>query len=83
MNKKSTVTIGDNNYDLPLIDGSIGPSVIDVTKLYGKSNYFTYDPGFTSTASCKSSITYIDGDKGECFYRGYPMDVLAEESNFL
>ena len=83
MNKKSTVTIGDNNYDLPLIDGSIGPSVIDVTKLYGKSNYFTYDPGFTSTASCKSSITYIDGDKGECFYRGYPMDVLAEQSNFL
>ena len=83
MNKKSTVTIGDNNYDLPLIDGTIGPSVIDVSKLYGESNYFTYDPGFTSTASCKSSITYIDGDKGECFYRGYPMDVLAEESNFL
>ena len=83
MNKKSTVTIGDNNYDLPLIDGTIGPSVIDVSQLYGDSNYFTYDPGFTSTASCKSSITYIDGDKGECFYRGYPMDVLAEESNFL
>ena len=83
MNKKSTVTIGDNNYDLPLIDGTIGPSVIDVSKLYGDSNYFTYDPGFTSTASCKSSITYIDGDKGECFYRGYPMDILAEESNFL
>ena len=83
MNKKSTVTIGDNIYDLPLIDGTIGPSVIDVSKLYGDSNYFTYDPGFTSTASCKSSITYIDGDKGECFYRGYPMDVLAEESNFL
>ena len=83
MNKKSTVTIGDNIYDLPLIDGTIGPSVIDVSKLYGESNYFTYDPGFTSTASCKSSITYIDGDKGECFYRGYPMDVLAEESNFL
>ena len=83
MNKKSTVTIGDNSYDLPLIDGSIGPSVIDVSKLYGKSNYFTFDPGFTSTASCKSSITYIDGDKGECFYRGYPMDVLAEQSNFL
>ena len=83
MNKKSTVTIGDINYDLPLIDGSIGPSVIDVSKLYGKSNYFTFDPGFTSTASCKSSITYIDGDKGECFYRGYPMDVLAEQSNFL
>ena len=83
MNKKSTVTIGDNNYDLPLIDGTIGPSVIDVSKLYGESNFFTYDPGFTSTASCKSSITYIDGDKGECFYRGYPMDVLAEESNFL
>ena len=83
MNKKSTITIGDINYDLPLIDGSIGPSVIDVSKLYGKSNYFTFDPGFTSTASCKSSITYIDGDKGECFYRGYPMDVLAEQSNFL
>jgi len=83
MNKKSTVTIGDNNYDLPLIDGTIGPSVIDVSQLYGDSNYFTYDPGFTSTASCKSGITYIDGDKGECFYRGYPMDVLAEESNFL
>ena len=56
MNKKSTVTIGDNNYDLPLIDGTIGPSVIDVSKLYGDSKYFTYDPGFTSTASCESKM---------------------------
>ena len=83
MTKKSKVTIKDKEFELPLLDGSIGPSVIDVTKLYSDSNFFTYDPGFTSTASCKSSITYIDGDKGECYYRGYPMDVMAERSNFL
>ncbi len=83
MTKKSKVTIKDKEFELPLLDGSIGPSVIDVTKLYSDSSFFTYDPGFTSTASCKSSITYIDGDKGECYYRGYPMDIMAEKSNFL
>ena len=83
MSKKSKVTIKDKEFELPLLDGSIGPSVIDVTKLYSDSSFFTYDPGFTSTASCKSSITYIDGDKGECYYRGYPMDIMAEKSNFL
>ena len=77
MTKKSKVTIKDKEFEMPLLDGSIGPSVIDVTKLYSDSNFFTYDPGFTSTASCKSSITYIDGDKGECYYRGYPMDIMA------
>ncbi|MAW01301.1 MAG: citrate (Si)-synthase [Candidatus Pelagibacter sp.] len=83
MTKKSKFTIKDKEFELPLLDGSIGPSVIDVTKLYSDSSFFTYDPGFTSTASCKSSITYIDGDKGECYYRGYPMDIMAEKSNFL
>ena len=62
---------------------SIGPEVIDIGKLYNEADVFTFDPGFTSTASCESSITYIDGDKGELLYRGYPIDQLAENSHFL
>ena len=63
--------------------GTIGPDVIDVANLYKETGCFTYDPGFTSTANCKSAITYIDGDKGELLYRGYPIDQLAENTNFL
>ena len=83
MSKKAKLTINNKEWDFPIINGSIGPDVIDITKLYASTKNFTIDPGFTSTASCESSITYIDGDKGECFYRGYPMDELAKKSSFL
>ncbi len=69
--------------DMPMRHGTIGPSVVDIAKLYKETGYFSYDPGFTSTANCASSITYIDGDKGELLYRGYPIEQLAEQSNFL
>ena len=83
MNKKATISIDGKNYDFPVLKGTVGPDTIDITKLYALSNNFTLDPGFASTASCESSITYIDGDKGECYYRGYPMAELAEKSTFL
>jgi len=69
--------------ELPIIDGNLGPSVIDVTKLYSQSGMFTYDPGFMSTASCDSEITYIDGDEGTLMHRGYPIAELAEKSDFM
>ena len=68
---------------LPVIDGTLGPKVIDVRKLYGETDMFTYDPGFTSTASCESKITFIDGDEGVLLYRGYPIEELAEHSDFM
>jgi len=68
---------------LPIIEGSYGPDVIDVQNLYRDTGMFTYDPGFMSTASCDSTITYIDGEKGELFYRGYPIDQLAQKSTYL
>ena len=74
---------GGNDYNLNIHGGSIGPSVIDVSGLYGSSGQFTYDPGFTSTASCKSSITYIDGEEGILLHRGYPIEQLAEKGNFI
>ncbi len=74
---------GGNDYSLNVHGGSIGPSVIDVSGLYGSSGQFTYDPGFTSTASCKSSITYIDGEEGILLHRGYPIEQLAEKGNFI
>ncbi|UDF02341.1 citrate synthase [Asticcacaulis sp. AND118] len=77
------VTVGDKVIDLPILKGSIGPDVIDIRKLYAQSDAFTYDPGFTSTASCESKITYIDGDQGVLLHRGYPIDQLASQSNFL
>ena len=83
MTKKATLIIDDKNYEFPILEGTEGPETIDITKLYSLTDKFTIDPGFTSTASCESSITYIDGDRGECFYRGYPMDELAEKSTFL
>jgi len=77
------LTIGDKTYEFPVMDGEVGPSVIDIRSLYAKTGLFTYDPGFTSTAACESAITYIDGDEGELLYRGYPIDQLAEKSNYL
>lgn len=82
-----TVTVTDNvsgkSVDFPILDSTHGPSVVDIKSLYSEFGYFTYDPGFTSTASCKSDITFIDGDKGILLYRGYPIDQLAEKSSFL
>ena len=82
---KATLSFSDNSpsVELPIYQGNIGPDVIDIRKLYGQTGMFTYDPGFLSTASCQSSITYIDGDKGELLYRGYPIEQLAENCDFL
>ncbi len=77
------LTIGDQVFEFPIMEGTVGPDVIDIRSLYAKTGLFTYDPGFTSTAACDSSITYIDGDKGELMYRGYPIDQLAEKSTYL
>ena len=81
--KTGKLTLGDKTYSFPMYDGTIGPQVMDVSKLYGQTGIFTYDPGFTSTASCESKITYIDGDEGVLLYRGYPIDDLAEHGDFL
>ena len=89
MNEKNSGTftlINDKTgekYTLPVIDGTTGPSVIDVRTLYGETDHFTFDPGYTSTGSCESALTYIDGDKGILLHRGYPIEQLAERSNFL
>jgi citrate synthase len=84
---KKAFTLTDNRsgktYDLDVLKGTTGPDVIDVRKLYSETGLFTYDPGFTSTGSCQSDITFIDGEKGILRYRGYPIDQLAEKSNFL
>ncbi|MHA3978618.1 citrate synthase [Halovulum sp. GXIMD14794] len=79
----ATLSFGDKTLELPMASPTLGPDVIDIRKLYAQGDVFTYDPGFTSTASCESAITYIDGDKGELLYRGYPIDQLAEQSHFL
>ncbi|HTT79159.1 MAG TPA: citrate synthase [Stellaceae bacterium] len=71
------------SFKLPVIDGAIGPKVIDIRKLYTETGYFTYDPGFMATAACRSSITYIDGDQGILLYRGYPIEQLASNSDFM
>src|ERR1700685_393859 len=73
----------DQTIELPVYKGTLGPDVIDIRKLYGQTGKFTYDPGFMSTAACNSAITYIDGDKGELLYRGYPIDNLAQNADFL
>jgi len=89
MNQKNSNTFiltnnatGDS-WELPVLEGSVGPDVIDVRRLYADTDHFTYDPGFTSTGSCKSKITYIDGDEGVLLYRGYPIDQLADKSDYL
>jgi len=74
---------GTPSIDIPVYNGSVGPDVMDIRKLYGQTGMFTYDPGFLSTASCQSAITYIDGDKGELLYRGYPIEQLATNCDFL
>ena len=79
----AVLKIGNKSVELPVISGSVGPNVMDIRQLYEKTDTFTLDPGFTSTASCESSITYIDGDKGELLYRGYPIDQLANKSSFI
>ena len=81
--RMATLNVDGKAIELPVYSGSIGPDVIDVRSLYGKTGTFTFDPGYMSTASCKSSITYIDGDKGELLYRGYPIEQLAEKCDFL
>ncbi|MDR6849842.1 citrate synthase [Sphingomonas sp. BE270] len=73
----------DKDLDLKVLHGSVGPDVIDIRKLYAQTGMFTYDPGFTSTASCDSAITYIDGDEGVLLHRGYPIGQLAEQSSFM
>ncbi|HTP73916.1 MAG TPA: citrate synthase [Burkholderiaceae bacterium] len=84
-NVKATLSFSDGSpaMELPIYKGSIGPDVIDIRKLYAQTGKFTYDPGFLSTASCNSTITYIDGDKGELLYRGYPIEQLAVKCDFL
>ncbi|WP_294339706.1 citrate synthase [uncultured Sphingomonas sp.] len=77
----TSIKIGDGDY--PVLSGTVGPDVIDIRKLYAKSGMFTYDPGFTSTASCESALTYIDGDQGVLLHRGYPIGDLAEHSSFM
>ncbi len=81
--RTASLTLDGKTTEFPVLSGTIGPEVIDIRTLYGKTNTFTFDPGFMSTAACKSSITYIDGDKGELLYRGYPIEQLAEHCNFL
>lgn len=82
-NGSATLNYNGKSLELPVFSGEIGPDVIDIRKLYAETGMFTYDPGFTSTASCESQITYIDGDKGTLLYRGYPIDQLADHSNFI
>jgi citrate synthase len=83
MADKVKVEFGGNTSEYPVMSGTVGPDVIDIRKLYSATGAFTYDPGFTSTASCQSAITYIDGDEGVLLHRGYPIDQLAEQSSFM
>jgi citrate synthase len=83
MGDTAKVGIGGKTYELPVLKGTEGPDVVDIRKLYAEADVFTYDPGFTSTASCESKITFIDGDAGILLHRGYPIDQLAEQSSFL
>src|SRR5919199_1882306 len=85
VNGTVTLTMDGTNQSLslPLRHGTIGPSVADISKVYGQLGIFTYDPGYGTTAACDSKITYIDGDEGVLLHRGYPIDQLAEKSTFL
>ena len=84
-NNKATLSFsnGSPSVEMPVYEGTLGPDVIDIRKLYAQTGKFTYDPGFLSTASCQSAITYIDGDKGELLYRGYPIEELATSCDFM
>ena len=81
--KTARIIVNDKERDPPVLTPTVGPDCVDIRKLYGQADVFTFDPGFTSTASCASAITYIDGDKGELLYRGYPIEQLAEHGDFL
>lgn len=85
--KSNSFTLTNNatgeSWDFPVYNGTIGPSVIDFSKLYSSTGHFSFDPGYTSTASCKSKITFIDGDKGQLMYRGYPIEQLAENADYM
>lgn len=81
--KSAKLLVEGKEVELPILSPTAGPDVLDIRKLYGQADVFTYDPGFTSTASCDSTITYIDGDKGELWYRGYPIEQLAAKSHYL
>ncbi|MBX3687673.1 MAG: citrate (Si)-synthase, partial [Rhodocyclaceae bacterium] len=81
--RKATLSVDGKTVDFPVLSGTHGNDVIDIRTLGGKTGLFTYDSGFLSTASCQSRITFIDGDKGELLYRGYPIEQLAEQCNFL
>jgi len=81
--RNATLTVDGKTVDLPVYSGTIGPEVIDIRQLYAKTGMFTFDPGFMSTAACKSNITYIDGDAGVLLYRGYPIEQLAQNCDFL
>ena len=81
--KVAKLNLDGKEYSLPVLSPTVGPDVVDIRKLYADAGVFTYDPGFTSTASCDSEITYIDGNKGELLHRGYPIDQLAEKSHYL
>ena len=83
MSDKCFIEIEGKKFELPVKKGTIGPSVIDIRDLYKNTGHFTFDPGFTSTASCQSNICYIDGDKGTLLYRGYDIEKLSEKSSFL
>jgi citrate synthase len=82
MGDMAKLALGGGDTEFPVLKGSVGPDVVDIRKLYAQTGAFTYDPGFTSTASCESKITYIDGDQGILLHRGYPIDQLAEQSSF-
>src|SRR3990167_8821639 len=81
--RKATLTVDGKTFEFPVMSGTLGNDVIDIRTLGAKTGLFTYDSGFLSTASCQSKVTYIDGDKGELLYRGYPIEQLAENCNFL
>ena len=83
MTDAAKLTTAGKDFEYPVLSGTVGPDVIDIRKLYGQTGQFTYDPGFTSTASCDSAITYIDGDEGVLLHRGYPIGQLAEDSSFM
>ena len=84
---KKTITLTDNdsgnNVTLPVLGGTIGPDVLDIRKLYGETGMFTFDPGYGATGSCLSGLTFIDGDEGVLLHRGYPIEELANQSDFL
>jgi citrate synthase len=82
MSDMAKLALAGGEKEFPVLQGSVGPDVVDIRKLYAQTGAFTYDPGFTSTASCESKITYIDGDEGVLLHRGYPIDQLAEQSSF-